>query len=1115
MQAEEISSNRRDALPDTAPDTTDAVGKEKRRYQPSKKEAFFTAKDRTYIETVDELYAVAKYLRKLGGHAKADAEAKVQAARSTRGQAQTMIGAAQYNVFSEKPERMGDGLLEIYKPTRAWSNEKHVAFDDYLLHQLNIDRMTLESRSREWAAPLISELETVEKEIGVLTESIKETKKAIRLKETAIHNAKVRRGTVKTAAAKGRWQARLETLTGELSALNGDLKRYEKELKRKLRARKAKKAELAPLLLKNKPVFGKDEALDEQGNMKRDHDITAEESRAVVAEYEKKYPEFAAIAKKLYTYLDNLQVMRVEAGLITQESADYMKKLYPHYVPAYRDIEGGGISIVKGKNNLEIARTVKKAKGGNQDILDVASSIAEQTSELMKAGQINLLARELYEAAKASGDDTYVKILSEEAVEEMEDATSDEILRPKPGQLTFYKDGKKITMEISKELQLAFEALRDPSVDFSNPLAKAAAAMNTLFKRGVTSLNPAFMLRNPIRDLQDAGLNSKHPAKFVKSLPEAAKDIAKNSSEWELYRAMGGFSSTVFDGALAKAGGYAGFESIAALFETDAKGLALAWNRMSGAAKAALRSVENANAFLEQLTRFAEFKASLAAGDSPAVALNNSAEVTTNFGRRGRFTKKLNATVMPFLNPAIQGFDKIFRNVSDAFSGEHMVRGIASLITKAAIVGVLPMLLNSLMYDDDEDYERLRETDKENYFLIKTGDGTFIKIPRGRLASVIGGAYNRGAKLAKGEDADIKGYLENVKTQVTPVENFSRTIFSPIFDIANNRTWYGGEIEGREFDDTAPRDRYDESTSSIAVALGRVFNYSPKKIHYLLDQYSGVVGDFVLPATTQKEHKDFFSGNFTLDSVTNNKLSDKFYTLYDETRYAKTAGDEEAAYRLKYLNKVKQSVSELNKEIEAIRLGNLSGAEKLQRTRVVRALINAEYDSALKSAGAVDAAIKETATITDETLRFAEVTRRTFGAECAIEWYDKKLYEKCAVLNTAGIGYDELYAFYFATRDLENEVDKKGNVIEGSKRKKVVAAINALRISTEQKLVLLASKGYTVKDGDIKGVSAKSAKQRLLRYIVSRGGSTQAEKAALAKACGFRVSGNRILQDAS
>ena len=66
--SQKTSSNQRHALPDTAPDTTDAVGKERRRYKPSKADAFFTAKDRTYIETVDELYAVTKYLRKLGGH---------------------------------------------------------------------------------------------------------------------------------------------------------------------------------------------------------------------------------------------------------------------------------------------------------------------------------------------------------------------------------------------------------------------------------------------------------------------------------------------------------------------------------------------------------------------------------------------------------------------------------------------------------------------------------------------------------------------------------------------------------------------------------------------------------------------------------------------------------------------------------------------------------------------------------------------------------------------------------------------------------------------------------------------------------------------------------------
>ena len=1102
---------RRKALPDT----TDAVGKTKKRYEPSKKEIFFTAKDRAYIETVDELYGIEKYLHKIGGTAKATVEADVQLARAARSQAQTMIGSVQYNVFSDKPERMGDGLLEIYKPTRLWSQEKYTAFDNYLLHQLNIDRMTLESRSKAWTAAERAQIVKVEGDIATLNTQMKTLRADIRKAETAIDNAKVRRGTAKLAATKARWQAQVDALTKQKATDEADLEKAKRDTKRKIAELRRLRKELKALELKNKPVFGKDETLDEQGNMKRDHDITADESRAIVAECEKKYPEFAEIAKKLYTYLDNLQTMRVEAGLISRESADYMKKLYPHYVPSYRDTEGRGISVVKGKNNLEISRTVRKAKGGNQDILDVASSIATQTDELMKAGRINQLAAKLYDAAKSSGDTSWVQILSEESVGEEE--SFDDILRPKPGQLTFYRDGKKVTMEVSKEILLGFEALRSPTVDLSNPLERTMAKINSLFKRGVTSLNPAFMLRNPIRDLQDAGLNSRHPAGFAKAMAGVAqKGILVDDPDFQLYRALGGFSSTVFDGVLKKQSGYAGFDSLKAAFDTDAEGIRKVWDKMTGGGKAAIRAVENANAFLEQMTRFAEFKASLAAGDSPAVALNNSAEVTTNFGRRGRLTKKLNATLMPFLNPAIQGFDKIFRNVGDAFTGGHMVRGVASLLTKAALIGALPMVLNRLMYDDDEDYEKLRETDKENYFLVKIGDGHFIKIPRGRLAAVIGGAYNRTAKAARGEDPELLDYLDNAKSQITPVENVSRNIFSPLFDVRNNRTWYGGEIEGREFDATAPRERYDESTSRIAVAIGSIipnsWNFSPKKIHYLLDQYSGVVGDFVLPATTEKEHKGFFSGNFTLDSVTSNKLSEKFYDLYDKTQYADTAGDEAAAYRLKYLNRVKKSIRTLNEELEAIRTGGYSNTEKLARTRTVRALINAEYDAALKSIGVLDEAIEATAAIGDEVLRDAEVTRRVFGAESALENYNKKSYERYTLFHKAGVGFDELYAYHFATLGLENDTDKRGNVIEGSKRKKIVSIINSLDIPKDQKLLLLASKGYAAKDGEIPGIRAATAKTMLQRYIV-RAKLTKAEKEALAKACGFTVKNGAIVND--
>ena len=133
-----------------------------------------------------------------------------------------------------------------------------------------------------------------------------------------------------------------------------------------------------------------------------------------------------------------------------------------------------------------------------------------------------------------------------------------------------------------------------------------------------------------------------------------------------------------------------------------------------------------------------------------------------------------------------------------------------------------------------------------------------------------------------------------------------------------------------------------------------------------------------------------------------------------------------------------------------------------------------------------------------------------FGTETALKNYNVKTYEKYQLFNGVGIGYDELYVFHFATLGLENDADKKGNVIEGSKRKKIVAIVNALNIPTEQKVMLLASKGYAVKDGEIRGVTAKSAKTMLQRYIV-KSNLPKAEKEALAKACGFTVKNGVIV----
>ena len=73
------------------------------------------------------------------------------------------------------------------------------------------------------------------------------------------------------------------------------------------------------------------------------------------------------------------------------------------------------------------------------------------------------------------------------------------------------------------------------------------------------------------------------------------------------------------------------------------------------------------NLAVEQWPRLAEFMATVQKGNRTKEelmeAMYNAADITTNFGRSGQAGKFLNANVVPFLNPSIQGFDKLVRTL--------------------------------------------------------------------------------------------------------------------------------------------------------------------------------------------------------------------------------------------------------------------------------------------------------------------------------------------------------------------------------------------------------------------------------------------------------------------
>lgn len=821
-----------------------------------------------------------------------------------------------------------------------------------------------------------------------------------------------------------------------------------------------------------KPVFGAD--------------VTAADSRAAIAEIEAAYPQFKKIAEKVWKFNDNNLQLAVDSGMYSQEYADHLRELYPHYVPTMREEHAGGIAAIQGKNNIRVNNAKKKAVGAETRILPIDDTVAQQTLQKYSSARANKL---LVDILNGKAHDEFKVISSEDANIDIDSDTLVKTVEDKAKnthQITFYHDGKRITVETSRNFFKGIEAFQ-PSGDsaFNNAILNGAAKINSAFKKLVTSYNPFFsFFRNPMRDIQDAGLYTRYPLrKFAAAYWQARKEIANNGTYWQEAKAAGITSASVYD------------------YE---KGLNY---KNQSAFKKATQKIEAASNAIEMAPRLAEYICSREAGLSVQESLLRAQDVTTNFGRGGIFAKKLNSTIMPFLNPAIQGFSKMVR----AYTGKDAALSWGNLIVRSILLGLGVTALNDLLNSDDEDYQNLSDYVKENNYVIGFGDGNFIKIPKGRVVSVLGGAYLRSKWYAQGDEDAWDGYLKSISSAVTPVDNFTRTIFSPITDLATNTTWYGGTIEGQKFNDTKPSNRYDESTSSISIWLGKVFNYSPKKIDYLLDQYGGIVTDILLPATTMQAESGVVSKNLLANSTTNSRWSTEFYSQIEKYTYKKTDGDAQAKGTVKYLNSIKSTISDMYSQKRQIQAdSSLSNSEKISQTQIIQAAINALMKDSLTNAKYLYEELGKY-NLSDDKFdsSYIDAISTVIGAEYALKTYNKTVYEKAANLNKLGISYDTYYDYYFATKDITADVAANGKSVSGSRKAKLIQYTLSTNLPAAQKLILIMSSGYSISDGDISGLTAKKAKSLVAQYI-AKSGLTSDEKTALAKMCGLTAINGKV-----
>lgn len=793
--------------------------------------------------------------------------------------------------------------------------------------------------------------------------------------------------------------------------------------------------------------------------------MTSEMSEKIVNEYETKYPEFESWADDIYEYNNANLEMLVKYGVLSKDSMEYYNKKYPHYVPTIREQTKTKtqMDFLLGKK-ASVNNPIKKAKGGNGNIIPLKDAMALRTMQTVNSALRNNFGLELLNSIETE------QIRNQENIDNIvEEINSDELLAKSsdtsPATLTVFDKGEKVTFDISDEI---YEALKPSNIKTFKFLNK----LNNIRRGLLTEYNPTFMITNPLKDIQDGSINSKHPKLFIKNLPEAIKQIKNNGQYKQLYIANGGSYETYFN------------------YNT---GTNIAPSKLDKIAP--LKKISEINELIEMAPRLAEFISSIEAGDSIETAMYNASEITTNFKRGGDITKTLDRNGVTFLNAGVQGTTKQVRNVQEA--RVEGIKGITRLAVRWTIAGLVPTLLMNMIWGDDDDYEELSDYVKNNYYIIgKYDNGEFIRIPKGRVISVLQSFFQNVLNGANGKEIDLKGFADLIENNLLPSDPNESSLIAPIKQAINNETWYGGDLVPTRLQNLPNAEQYDESTDSISIWLGKQLNISPYKINYVLDQYSGAIGDYILPYLTQEAESgnDSFTGKliapvkdkFTVDSTLKNQNISDFYSLSEKLTKKSNSSNatDEDILKNKYINSIKSEISKLYAEKREIQSSSsLKDSDKYNQSKELQKQINELSKTALNNYKNIE--------ITDN---YAIVGNKEYYKNSNDEWTKIDIESPKYKIANLITKYNNYLKYNDEIKNIKNQYDNSN-----TRKNAVIKYVNSLDLTIPQKAMLIKMNYSSYNDYN----------NQIINYINKQSISLEDKKEIL-KELGFKVRNGKV-----
>lgn len=554
---------------------------------------------------------------------------------------------------------------------------------------------------------------------------------------------------------------------------------------------------------------------------------------------------FQKAAKEIYKYQDYLLKMLVKEGMLTVKAYHTMRKMYPHYIPFFRDMSDVNMqSFLSGGNGfIDVSSPVKRLKGSTRDIIDPLESIIKNTFQFYNAVERNHVGR------------TFAKLVDKKGVGQIVERVKGDKAKT-DNTFNVWENGEKVTYETTPEL---IETMRMLDKEQSSMIMKVLSYPANWLRAGAT-LSPEFILRNPVRDMIGAAIYSKHGfIPVIDTFKGLSMYLKKGQAYWE-YKKSGAAHAAMVSLDRDYLGG-----QLRDIMKRESKFTKLIKNPIE-----ALRAMSEAT---EMATRLAEYdnarKGYTGLGNrlfgkerkplSAREAALESRDITLDFSRRGTNTKKANQ-VIAFFNATIQGADKMAR----AFKEDP--RGMT---VKTMLYITLPSVMLWYMNKDDERYQEIPQWEKDTFWIIP-GKENMYKIPKPFEAGVLfGTAFERMLQYMDDEKngrkgVGFKGFGERVFDSFAP--SFMPTAMIPIVEATTNYSLFRQrDIIPQSQENLPARLQYGANTSEVAKFVGDKINVSPYIVDNTIRGYGGGLAGLGL------------SGIDAVSGVKENNASKKWY----------------------------------------------------------------------------------------------------------------------------------------------------------------------------------------------------------------------------------------------